>query len=377
MSRMDEYLMAIITGENEDLPEPRSSTEREFYEAAKNGFGGGGASSWNDLTEKPFYEESTVIGDAITWDGNTDGLDSVMGMAYRVSGAVPTLEALQNGGTVTMFTPDGEVSLEFIADMVMDAEMFGMGTNLVMVQTDMGGIFIATEDGATFTQGNTSIVFDKAGIYFMAADGAYVSSFTINGYTFTETIIETIDNKFLEPFEMVNVGTDTFTWDGNTDGLYKPLPSETTTLEIYHVSDVVLTREELLKGGTVISSFGVEELNESTVGNVNNGAIRVGTFMIVATEENAVYSSVTLEKPGIYFYKTDGAQTMSVTISGYTGFPKKQAKLKKECLPSSGSVNTTFTIESATVGNINSATVTCDKDALTLASLPLDELYNV
>lgn len=46
---------------------------------------GGGASSWNDLKDKPFGEETTVVNEPlnITWDGNTDGL--VIGKVYEYS----------------------------------------------------------------------------------------------------------------------------------------------------------------------------------------------------------------------------------------------------------------------------------------------------
>lgn len=143
------------------------------------------------------FGEKTTYSDTLTWDGNTDGLYSVMGMFYHLSGVVPTLEDLQNGGTITMFTPDGEVNGEFTAENVMDAETIGMGTNLVVVQTDMGGILIATEDGAIMTEDDTSITFDKAGIYFGGDGSAYTSSFTINNYTFTKTEVKTIDPKYL------------------------------------------------------------------------------------------------------------------------------------------------------------------------------------
>lgn len=61
MSRMEEYVEAIITGDNDDLPAPRSEREREFYEAAKRGLGGGGTGGdcdWNIMKNKPFGEET-------------------------------------------------------------------------------------------------------------------------------------------------------------------------------------------------------------------------------------------------------------------------------------------------------------------------------
>ena len=187
MSRMDEYLMAIITGENEDLPEPRSSTEREFYEAAKRGLGGG---------ELPFGE-TTVTKEAITWDGNTEGLDSVMGMLYHVSNAVPTLGDMQNGGTIKCVTPDGEMTVDFTGEHVMDAETAGMGNGIIILNGGNIPMLIATQDGATMTEGETTITFEKAGIYLPSADGAYISYFAINNYQFEDVEITPIDPKYL------------------------------------------------------------------------------------------------------------------------------------------------------------------------------------
>ena len=190
MSRMDEYLMAIITGENEDLPEPRSSTEREFYEAAKNGFGGG-ASSWNDLTDKPFGE-TTVMGDTLTWDGNTEGLVGIdftgsgVPTHFHVTDTTPTLEELQQGGTIG--TPD---SLESFGSEAINEAMENI---YMIISNDVPLVIIALEE---------TIIPDapltiKKGVYFLFSDGMGVSSFTINNYTgFETTEIKTIDPKYL------------------------------------------------------------------------------------------------------------------------------------------------------------------------------------
>ena len=37
----------------------------------------GGVSSWNDLEDKPFYEECSELSNTITWDGDTTGKEFV------------------------------------------------------------------------------------------------------------------------------------------------------------------------------------------------------------------------------------------------------------------------------------------------------------
>lgn len=155
------------------------------------------------------FGETTVTKDAITWDGNTDGLDNVMGMFYRVSGATPTLEDMQNGGTIKTFTPDGEMTVEFTGEQAMDGETAGMGTNLIMLNGGDIPIFIATQDGATIINGETetTISIEKAGIYLPSVDGVYISYFAINNYQVEYVEITPIPPKYL-PFrgvEFVNI----------------------------------------------------------------------------------------------------------------------------------------------------------------------------
>lgn len=167
------------------------------------------------------FGETTVTKDAITWDGNTEGLDSVMGMLYRVSGATPTLEDMQNGGTIKTFTPDGEMSVEFTGEQAMDGETAGMGTNLIVLNGGAIPILIATQDGATIIDSETTISIEKAGIYLPSGDGAYISYFAINNYQFEDVEITPIDPKYL--------------------------PNKTMTINIsnYSVSDKMYTIEDM------------------------------------------------------------------------------------------------------------------------------------
>lgn len=161
-----------------------------------------------------FSEETINYGSTLTWDGNTDGLVSVMGTAFHVSSVVPTLEDLQNGGTITMSTHDepNVATAEFTIDNVMDVGAVGKGSNLLIIQCDAGGAMIATEDNAyMMADGSIPVSFPKAGIYLMGGEDSYCSGFTINNYQFVETKIKTIDKKFLPEFagiEYINVFYD-------------------------------------------------------------------------------------------------------------------------------------------------------------------------
>lgn len=110
-----------------------------------------------------------VGGDTLTWDGNTEGLVSVRDMFYKVSDATPTKDKIGTnysivfkGGYVSEPTGFTNVADGVIADPLM---------SVVVVSENGVGVTIS---GAAFTE---------TGTYFKKADGDYVSSFTIPGYT--------------------------------------------------------------------------------------------------------------------------------------------------------------------------------------------------
>ncbi|MBQ3521000.1 MAG: hypothetical protein IJA50_03765, partial [Firmicutes bacterium] len=157
---------------------------------------GGGVSSWNDLTDKPFYE-TTTYSDAITWDGNTSGLVNAMGMFYHVSDVIPTLEDLQQGGSLVF----GGNEIPFANSNVLDVSAVGMGNDAILILLNgsdpLAGVVLKA--GATVTMQGMTAIFERAGIYFMnsTAYGAYTSSLTINNYRFVENKIKTLDPKYL------------------------------------------------------------------------------------------------------------------------------------------------------------------------------------
>ena len=149
----------------------------------------GGASSWNDLTDKPFSE---VYGDTLTWDGDSTGLVSVVMLdmpeyglrqnLVKVSDAVPTAEDFSNGMSCVM--SDGSVYTDppNVDDDIINAD----------------GCIVVLHDNCTLPNG---VFVEKAGTYFMEvlSDGAppeYAASITINGYTGFDSV-KTLDEKFI------------------------------------------------------------------------------------------------------------------------------------------------------------------------------------
>lgn len=208
MSRMDEYLMAIITGENEDLPEPRSGFEREFYEAAKKGLGG--ASSWNELTDRPFGE-TTVTGDTLTWDGNTEGLYSVGDndtiLLCRISEAAPTVEEYSctiGVGEESLTWTSAEAPVEIIATGV---QLINQVVSTIIVSEEAVGVDL---DG---------LIIEKAGVYVMSTISPEIYSLTVKGCTdFLATQINTIPKKYLPDILYADSVADYIVETGCVDG---------------------------------------------------------------------------------------------------------------------------------------------------------------
>lgn len=157
----------------------------------------------NQLPEPlQFGSERTVMGDTLTWDGNTEGLYCIMdGSVCCVSDIIPTMEELQNGGTITINENGESITAPFTGENVIDANLVGLGTDLIIIGADNCSALIATKDCATATNDTETIEIGKAGVYFEydLSNGMWCESLTINGYNgFPRTEIVTIDPKYIK-----------------------------------------------------------------------------------------------------------------------------------------------------------------------------------
>ena len=173
---------------------------------------GSGGGSWNDLKDKPFYEETAVVaGDTLTWDGNTDGLESAnFGFPvpyYRISeNSIPFSEV---DGVECAYVFNNEEK-NFIPQILTDGVWWD----------EMGAFLVVTEP---LDSGDTIV---PVGVWTGKEDGGddHLDSLTIPGYTGFETIgtvVKPIETKYLP--EHLQFGEDKafepIVWDGNTEVL--------------------------------------------------------------------------------------------------------------------------------------------------------------
>ena len=283
----------------------------------------GGEDTYYLAPEWKNIAETTVKGDTLTWDGNTDGLESgsVTGFGdfYLVQDKVYTLEDFTNGGSYTQVITDDKVQT-FTRDNI----------------TDLGGGVLTNPTNATFrcvpvdNFEADGMSFPKKGVYFKKSSTNYLTSFTINGYTKTTPL----PNKYLDFIETVS--PDTLTWDGDTTG-------KDYAMGLCKVSDVVPTAEDFANGGTVkfveSSASTIEFVIGSNIvymdisaqfGVEAYGLISsvTGNYPLVAIVPNDCTLSGMSVKKGLYFTKNDngGAYTSSLTLNGFTGFAREQIK---------------------------------------------------
>lgn len=290
------------------------------------------------VKNKPFEEKKTGS-DTVTWDGNTDGLVSVMGQFYKVSDATPTLADFANGAVASLISAGTDIPNEVGPDGIAEA-----GSGVLMVAEGMA-VVVHTE-GVGVDLGGAS--FPEPGTYFMGMleAGIYVGLLTIPGYNgFIKTEIKPLDMKFLPPslqFGVFTEGGDTLTWDGNTEGL--------TIVELngnpyFHLSSAVPTADDVLEGVVCINNIDKtrEYTGEEAQGffSPDGSAEFYGVLIIpvdgydVATEN--IGQSVRFPKRGVYFrvlVSNGGERCTSFTIKGYNGFATTKIKpLDKKYLP--------------------------------------------
>lgn len=173
---------------------------------------------WENIEGVPFGE-TTVMGDTITWDGDTskvltlDPTGTGQMLLCHVSDATPTQSDFANGAKLVVF--DEAYSMEEIEREVALDEILPIG-NGVLAEGNFNFV-IVSNDNTTVTvpfMGMTlTVTFAKKGTYFgMTVGSGYAKSLTINGYTGFEMIeITPIDAKYL-PFS--GIGYVTITAEG-------------------------------------------------------------------------------------------------------------------------------------------------------------------
>lgn len=155
-----------------------------------------GVSSWNDLTDKPFYDETL---EPITWDGNTEGLVEVGYSSnesfFKISDKVFTYDDVINASYI--FESDDAVYY-FTAEVLEE--------NGCSPDSDVlfdGNIAFVRKAGASCSLYGSSFTFPEVGVYGYAATD---STYYLKSITFRSQVKQ-LDSKFV-PSMRINVYCD-------------------------------------------------------------------------------------------------------------------------------------------------------------------------
>lgn len=138
------------------------------------------------------FGETTVKGDTLTWDGNTDGLVSVNELEsdqpyfYKISDAVITMADYANGVIVEIAGQSQTLPAEYIAEQIATEGAVAVCDFVFYVPKDNTNAFDAT--------------FPEAGWYHVdpTESGGILCAVTIPGYTgFESTTVKPLDEKFM------------------------------------------------------------------------------------------------------------------------------------------------------------------------------------
>ena len=260
--------------------------------------------TWENIENRPFGE---MPGDTLTWDGNTDGLESVSSsnglVFFKISDAIITRDDIMNGYEITISNGYSEQTSGENAQDIYDT----IGCCYP------GPAFCPTTDGASVEIDGVTIVFPTAGVWHLNADfmeGDYMKSFTIPGYTGFSSI-KKIDPKYLPPLtkEQLPAGypwseQTVIEWDGNTEGKI------VFGGQFYKVSNKTPTIEDVGKDFEMTATSIVNEEGQSvelsvtnTITEIASGVFAIGDNAFVCPNDavGVDIMGVVFEEAGIYF----------------------------------------------------------------------------
>lgn len=311
-----------------------------------------GASSWNDLEDKPFYEEEEVVNEPlnITWDGNTEGLESIdTGWGfnlYMLSDVVLTDENVKSA-TITAGGLSAQVS-DIWDNLLVTDEFVSFGPLEL-------GLMVIKKVPSEFIDG---VFIPKAGIW---VDDAVTSLSFVTEIQQTKTVTHPLDPKFLPdgyPYEEEKVVKEplNITWDGNTEGLVSVIDM------FFKVSDAVLTDEQIKSGTVTIGTepFSIASMwDEAPEGGISDELVMPCEFVAFVRKAGATYRGA-MEFPecGVYLIRYDeNTYASSLTTTEPVEHTKTVAhKLDPKFLPDNVGVGVKYvTIGEDDSGNFTSS----------------------
>lgn len=160
----------------------------------------GGVSSWNDLTDKPFYKDVTVVNEPLNINIDYDTFVPevvVNDMLYKVSDVVLTNDEIKKTSVYVENTSGGDNETVLLADLWDDSVNEGVVTDELCIILGSGGTpyLICVRDTESSFSG---ISFPETGLYLASTHYFRITSITTSDpiEQRTETI-KTIDPEFM------------------------------------------------------------------------------------------------------------------------------------------------------------------------------------
>ena len=307
--------------------------------------GGSGVSSWNDLTDKPFYEEDNQI--IIEWDGvATEEMQAnsfpIFGGTTdkfaKISDLVPSYEEIL-GSEITIASGGQNINVNInntpeLADAIIKCDGAIMFGEVMLIAYN-------TTYTTPFAEGEVFTV-PSPGVY-VNIDMADKQANFIAKIAYGSTIIKKLDSKFLPDDILVNwsgivdkpfgeVGSQVvIEWDGNTEGRDQ-VALDGSPSHWYKASDLTPTEDEL-------SAFAIEA-SDGTVYTEEFVGLGVGENMLFAqvfavfynTEATFRDGTFNVPSPGIYFMNAGGMYVAKFSY-GSTTIKKLDEKFLPDNIP--------------------------------------------
>lgn len=278
--------------------------------AKKLGGGSGGVSSWNDLADRPFYNEPAF--EPIMWDGNTEGLESVdfgallfgeSEVYYKINDqAIPEEKFI--GSEVKC--ADG---IRHTTIKNLDASIPGIGYMSKYETTEMVEDTNETEFMSylivVLSENDFSV---DTGIYICPKYGR-TSSTGFGGWhtiEITPPITTTFNPSQMPegyPYDARKIETVSIEWDGNTTGIADVSLGKIDGIPIpfFKISDLIPTDNEI--GASTITMSNGESFPAIDRIVFDEGGAIGGEFFIVIREPGN-YIGASFPEPGLYFPMT-------------------------------------------------------------------------
>ena len=314
-----------------------------------------------------FGEFELPSSNTFNWAGDTEGRYSVEFMGayelYHVSDEIPTYEQLSAGGNILIKSPK-EIQTMSITEGTIQRNDDG-----VTIVNEM--VYIANKDNVTMGD----CLFEKKGIYFLYLGPDWrIIGLELNGYTFESGGNETkkLNMRYLPDAlqfgDFARYG-NTFTWDGNTDGLETFVYDDDT---LYRVCEYSPKKSDFTVGYSVNAKGASGEENRTysyddiidlgeTIPEANLKAgmlLFLADGFVVCVTEDIVLGTNRIHQ-GVYFIKDSNAYISRLIVSDYMGINGTTTKpLDEKFMPLLTSPNgTQFKLSVADNGTLTATPV--------------------